>query len=336
MGREADPDELLRGPAPAGADRRRGDDQPDPGPPRPGRGRRGSGNGRSYRRWERPGPMQLWQLDIVGGAGWSTRSPGSCGRRKVVTGVDDHSRFCVIGAVVERATGRAVCLAFAAALAAVRGAGGGASPTTASSSPTGSAGRGGVVRQDLPPQRHHPPADPAGVADHDREGRAVPRHPAPRAARRRATRSARWRRRRRRSTPGSREYNADRPHQALDAERPVTPADRFTPGPEPSSASCCRSGCRRPWLPPPPTDRPTDRPTRRRRRRRRGGRPAAVGGWAGRVRPGRAAVGEHVAGRATVLARPGPGRADRPVLGRRRPDPPVHRRHPGQEPSAPT
>jgi hypothetical protein len=22
----------------------------------------------SYRRWERPGPMQLWQLDIVGGA----------------------------------------------------------------------------------------------------------------------------------------------------------------------------------------------------------------------------------------------------------------------------
>ena len=35
---------------------------------------------------------------------------------KVVTGVDDHSRFCVIASVVERATARAVCLALAAAL----------------------------------------------------------------------------------------------------------------------------------------------------------------------------------------------------------------------------
>jgi hypothetical protein len=35
---------------------------------------------------------------------------------KVVTGVDDHSRYCVIASVVPRATGRAVCLAFAAAL----------------------------------------------------------------------------------------------------------------------------------------------------------------------------------------------------------------------------
>jgi hypothetical protein len=37
---------------------------------------------------------------------------------KVVTGVDDHSRYCVIASVVTRATGRAVCLAFAAALRA--------------------------------------------------------------------------------------------------------------------------------------------------------------------------------------------------------------------------
>ena len=28
------------------------------------------------------------------------------------------------------------------------------------------------------------------------------------------------------------EYNADRPHQALDEQRPVTPADRFTPTPD--------------------------------------------------------------------------------------------------------
>ena len=63
-------------------------------------------------------PMQLWQMDIVGGillAGRRTEA-------KVVTGVDDHSRFCVIATVVARATGRAVCLAFAEALAPVRGA----------------------------------------------------------------------------------------------------------------------------------------------------------------------------------------------------------------------
>ena len=33
-----------------------------------------------------------------------------------MTGVDDHSRYCVIARVVERATGRAVCLAFSEAL----------------------------------------------------------------------------------------------------------------------------------------------------------------------------------------------------------------------------
>jgi transposase InsO family protein len=64
----------------------------------------------SYQRWERPEPMQLWQLDIVDGDhlvhGQDT---------KIITGVDDHSRFCVICAIVARATGRAVCLALVAA-----------------------------------------------------------------------------------------------------------------------------------------------------------------------------------------------------------------------------
>src|SRR3954447_23709829 len=60
-----------------------------------------------YKRWQRDAPMELWQLDIV----------GSCfltdGRElKVVTGIDDHSRYCVIAAVVPRATARAVCTAF--------------------------------------------------------------------------------------------------------------------------------------------------------------------------------------------------------------------------------
>jgi transposase InsO family protein len=64
-----------------------------------------------YVRWERPEPMQLWQMDIVGGI-WLTSGV----EVKVVTAVDDHSRFCVSARVVLRATGRAVCLAFAEAM----------------------------------------------------------------------------------------------------------------------------------------------------------------------------------------------------------------------------
>jgi transposase InsO family protein len=74
--------------------------------PRSRRRRRGD-----YRRWEREAPMALWQLDIVGRV-WLTGGTEA----KVITGVDDHSRYCVIAQVVARATGRAVCLAFASAL----------------------------------------------------------------------------------------------------------------------------------------------------------------------------------------------------------------------------
>jgi transposase InsO family protein len=64
-----------------------------------------------FKRWQRDEPMQLWQMDIVGPCFLSD------GREvKVVTGVDDHSRYCVIAAVVPRATARAVCAAFVAAL----------------------------------------------------------------------------------------------------------------------------------------------------------------------------------------------------------------------------
>src|SRR5918998_4993200 len=50
-------------------------------------------------------------MDIVGGAMLAD------GREaRAVTGVDDHSRFCVIAAVVPRATGRAACLALIEAL----------------------------------------------------------------------------------------------------------------------------------------------------------------------------------------------------------------------------
>jgi transposase InsO family protein len=66
---------------------------------------------RVFRRFERKRPMELWQLDVTGGALLED------GRElKVVTGVDDHSRFCVLAQVVERATARAVCRAFSEAL----------------------------------------------------------------------------------------------------------------------------------------------------------------------------------------------------------------------------
>ena len=65
----------------------------------------------SYLRWERDEPMALWQMDIVGGMFLADGTEA-----KVVTGVDDHSCYCVIASVVARATGWAVCLAFAGAL----------------------------------------------------------------------------------------------------------------------------------------------------------------------------------------------------------------------------
>jgi transposase InsO family protein len=71
----------------------------------------------SYLRFERPGPMQLWGIDIVGGIQLVNITTGELREAKVVTGIDDHSRFCVMATVVERATARAVCLAFAQSLA---------------------------------------------------------------------------------------------------------------------------------------------------------------------------------------------------------------------------
>ncbi|MFF6954844.1 IS481 family transposase [Streptomyces iakyrus] len=71
-----------------------------------------------YKRWQRDRPMQLWQMDIVGGVMLVNPVTGELSEAKVVTGVDDHSRYCVIASVVERATGRAVCSAFVRALQA--------------------------------------------------------------------------------------------------------------------------------------------------------------------------------------------------------------------------
>jgi Integrase core domain len=64
-----------------------------------------------YRRRERLAAMELWQMDVT--ASLFLADGREC---KVITGIDDHSRFCVI-ATVMRAAARAVCLAFTAATA---------------------------------------------------------------------------------------------------------------------------------------------------------------------------------------------------------------------------
>jgi transposase InsO family protein len=64
-----------------------------------------------YTRWEREAPMQLWQMDIMGSVFLADHT-----ELKLISGVDDHSRFCVIAKLVTRATTRAVCAAFAEAL----------------------------------------------------------------------------------------------------------------------------------------------------------------------------------------------------------------------------
>ena len=66
----------------------------------------------AWRRWERERPMELWQLDVMGGV-WLA----SAQELKVVTGIDDHSRFCVMAGLVERANARSVCRIFTQALA---------------------------------------------------------------------------------------------------------------------------------------------------------------------------------------------------------------------------
>ena len=64
-----------------------------------------------YRRWERGRAMELWQMDVMG------RVFLAGGQEvKIVTGIDDHSRFVVCAKAVLRATARPVCQALTEAL----------------------------------------------------------------------------------------------------------------------------------------------------------------------------------------------------------------------------
>ena len=65
----------------------------------------------TWKRWERSGPMELWQMDVVGGF---LLADGTTA--KALTGVDDHSRYCVSARLMPRERTQLVCDGFTAAL----------------------------------------------------------------------------------------------------------------------------------------------------------------------------------------------------------------------------
>lgn len=57
-----------------------------------------------WRRWERGRAMELWQMDVVGGIGLADGTSVKC-----LTGIDDHSRFCVCAHLMPAERTRFVC-----------------------------------------------------------------------------------------------------------------------------------------------------------------------------------------------------------------------------------
>ena len=85
-----------------------------------------------WKRWERGTAMELWQMDVVGGFLLAD------GRRaKALTGLDDHSRYCVSARLMLRESAQQVCDGLAAAMRA-HGVPEEILTTTARSSPVGS------------------------------------------------------------------------------------------------------------------------------------------------------------------------------------------------------
>jgi len=122
-----------------------------------------------YRRWERGRAMELWQMDVVG----RVYLAGGL-EVKVVTGIDDHSRFAVCAKAVVRATARPVCQALSEALA--RHGVPSQILTDNGKVFTGRFGRGpGPVMSgpDLRGQRDKAPAHRPVLADDDGEGGAA-------------------------------------------------------------------------------------------------------------------------------------------------------------------
>jgi hypothetical protein len=175
--------------------------------------------------------MQLWQLDILFGPRLVDTATGEVREARIVTGVDDHSRYCVLARVVERATGRAVCLAFTEALQRY-----GAPEEVLTDNGkqfTDRFGRGGEVlfdkicRRNGITHRLTQPRSPTTTGKVERFHQTLRREllddarPFVSVLEAQATLDERVR-----------EYSADRPHQSLELREPVTPAERFEPAPD--------------------------------------------------------------------------------------------------------
>jgi transposase InsO family protein len=188
----------------------------------------------SYVRFERPGPMQLWGMDIVGGVWLVDPATGELREAKVITAVDDHSRFCVIAKVVERATGRAVCLALAEALVRfgvpeeiITDNGRQFTDRFGKHAPrNGEVLFDKICRKNGITHRLTAPASPNQNGKVERfHGTFRPdfldtTDPFTSVEQAQAAVDAYLV-----------DYNTDRPHQALDTKQPVTPVDRFAPVP---------------------------------------------------------------------------------------------------------
>lgn len=59
---------------------------------------------RKWKRWERGAPMELWQMDVVGGFALAGGT-----RAWALTGIDDHSRCCVSARLMTRESSQKVC-----------------------------------------------------------------------------------------------------------------------------------------------------------------------------------------------------------------------------------
>jgi Integrase core domain len=269
--------------------------------------------------------MELWQMDVT--ASLFLADGREC---KIITGIDDHSRFCVIATVVLRATARAVCLAFVTAMQEY-----GIPAEVLSDNGKQFTGRFGrprpaevlferICRENGITQRLTKPRSPTTTGKIERLHQTLQQEllnvHGPFASIEDAQAAVdTWRK----------QYNTDRPHQSLAMGFPAArftrassdvlglrvPAElaRTAESAEPVSIPDADAS---PLLSGPTVDRVGWR----------------AGGGAG---PGGAAVGEPVAGRPADLARARADRPHRPAVGRTGPGARAAGRLPGQDPAVP-
>jgi hypothetical protein len=263
-----------------------------------------------YKRWQREEPMQLWQLDVTGSVFLADGT-----ELKLISGLDDCSRFCVIAKVVRRATGRAVRRAFVAAMAAY-----GIPDEVLTDNGKVFTGRFGkprpaevlferICRKNGIKQLPAKPYSPTTIGKVERWHQSLQTdflNDAEPFATIEAAQAAvdAWRQ----------EYNHDRPHQSLDM---ATPASKF------SALAAGRGGQAVPMGACGPGT--AHQPAVTTRCCSHGSRACQLAGC-GPGGPGGSAVGELVGRRAAVLAQPRPRRAKAHPLDRHHHLPPEHRR----------